>query len=207
MYLYRNLALSVPAPRERSTLGQEAPAIGVIVDGTQQLRDDVAGNILLFLAPRYFLLDPGNTGAAGATGYVAVSPEKAVASGAQLEGQRTAGQQLGELGAQYIALVNVDDTMKVLQAQPPELYHMVVVDSKAAAQTLAQPGTNWAVLQPRGGGAGAAAASSSSTKGGLNAATLIGAAAGAVVGALVGGPVGAVVGGLAVGAIVNSTQK
>lgn len=202
MHLYRHI--SAPRP---FALGQDSPAIGVIVNGRQELKEDVAGNIMMFLSPRYFMLDPENTGVAGSTGYVAVTAEKFVASGAQLEGQRTAGQQLGELSAQYIALANVGDTMAVLQGQPPELYHIVVVDSQAAAQTIAQPGSMWAVLQPRGASGGQTTTPTTTTKSGLSSATILGAVAGGVVGFLVGGPVGALVGGVALGAIVNASQK
>lgn len=133
----------------RGTIGQ-APAIGEIVNGTQQLRSDVASNILTFLQNRFLLIDPTSTGVAGSVGYVAVTPEGVRAAGAQLEGLPTAAQNIGELSAQYIPLVNIADTMAVLQAKPPSLYHMIIVDSQAAAQTLAQPNSNWAVLQPRG---------------------------------------------------------
>jgi hypothetical protein len=207
MHLYQHLAAP---PRGQGRLAQEAPAIGVVSsDGVQELRDDVAGNVMMFLQNRYVVLDPQNTGVAGSTGYIAVTPESLNKANIQLEGLPTAAQQLQELPAANIALVSVNDTQAVLAAQPPELYHLVIVDSRAAAQTIGQAGSTWAVLKPRmGAGAGGAApTSTSSSKGGLSAATLIGAAAGAAVGALVGGPVGAIVGGLAVGAIVNSTQS
>lgn len=205
MHLYQHLAA---APRAEGRLSQEAPSIGVISsDGVQELREDVAGNVMTFLQNRYVVLDPQNTGVAGSTGYIAVTPESLNKAGIQLEGLPTAAQQLQELPAANIALVSVADTMAVLAATPPELYHLVMVDTRAAAQTLAQSGSAWAVLKPRmGASGGGALAPTTSSKGGLSTATLIGAAAGALVGALVGGPVGAVVGGIAVGAIVQSSQ-
>lgn len=195
MYLYRHLSMQ-PAVG----VGQGPPAIGELVDGIQQLKSDVGTNIMLFLQSRYFTLDPQTTGIVGSIGYIAVTPEALKKAGAQLEGLLTAAQQLGELPAGNIALADVNDTMKVLQAQPPEFYHIVVVDSRAKAKTLAQVGTNYAVLQPRLTGVAAAGAAE---KGGLTTATLIGAAAGALVGGIAAGPVGAIVGGVAVGALLS----
>jgi len=207
MYLYGHLTPG-SAESSRGTLGQEAPAIGEIVDGTQQLRADVASNVITFLQTRYFVQDPTNTGFAGALGYLAVTPESLNQAGIQLEGLPTAGQQIAELPASSIAVVDVNDTMAVLAAQPPAQYHVALVPSRDAAKTLAQPGTNWAVLQPRMGGGGAMTTTAPSTAGGggLTTATLVGAAIGAGIGALVAGPVGAIVGGLAVGVIVNRSQ-
>jgi len=207
MHLYQNLA----APRGQGRLSQDAPApsIGTIAsDGVQELGADAANNVMLFLQNRYVVLDPQNTGVAGATGYIAVTPQALNQQGIQLEGLPTAAQQLQELPADQIALADINDTLKLMQGQPGELYHLLVVGSRAAAQTLAQQNSAWAVLKPRlGSGAGGGAITPvASSKGGLSTATLIGAAAGAAIGALVGGPVGAVVGGLAVGAIVQSSQ-
>lgn len=205
MHLYQNLA----APRGQGRLSQEAPAIGTISsDGVQELGADAANNVMLFLQNRYVVLDPQNTGVAGATGYIAVTPQALNQQGIQLEGLPTAAQQLQELPADQIALVDINETMKLMQGQPGDLYHLLVVPSRAAAQTLAQPNSAWAVLKPRlgAGGGGGTAITPTTSKGGLSTATLIGAAAGAAIGALVGGPVGAIVGGVAVGAIVQSSQ-
>ncbi len=202
MHLYRTLS----APTRAAGRVGQGPAIGDVVNGTQQLHEDVAANIMMFLQNRYFTLDPVNQGLQGATGYLAVTPEKILQSGGQLEGQQTAAQQLAELGAEYIALASVPDTQAVLAAQPVELYHIVVVDSLAGAQTLAQPNSNYAVLKPRLS-ATPTKATTTTTSAGLSSAAILGAIAGAVGGFLVGGPVGALVGAVAVGAIVNASQK
>lgn len=187
------------------TLGALTPAIGSLVGGIQQLKPDIAANVMTFLGSRYAIPDPVRpSAAAGVTNWIAISAEKFVGFGYQVEGTPTAAQQLRALAPGQIALADVDDAATVAGAKALASgdFHLTVAATDAV-KYVAGPGSSLAVL-PTG-----AAAKAEAKEVKTDATMIVIPLVGAGIGLLVGGPVGALVGaGVGIGIdYLRSQQK
>lgn len=186
-------------------LGILAPAFGKLVDGVQTLDPAVAANVMTFLQGRYAIPDPKTPSAgAGVTNYIAVTPEKFVGFGYQLEGVPTAAQQVAALPVTRATLANTEDVATVMQGQPLASgdFRFAVADL-AAVKYIAGPTSSLAVL-PRAGAPGVAAGEAKKKELSPVVIPLIGAG----IGLVVAGPVGAAVGaGIGIGVEIIREQQ
>ncbi len=198
MFLYEDIRVN-----GFGSVGLISPTIGKLVNGTQVLGDDVSANIMMFLENRYAIVNPNDSAPTDqAASYLAVTPEKFVGFGYQVEAVPNAAQQLRALAAGRVVLANLDDVSTILQAQPLASgdFRFLVVDSSLVGK-LAATGQESAVLNT---GAKPAAATTASTEPKTN--PLILPLVGGGIGFLVAGPVGALVGAGA-GLALNYVQS